>query len=186
MGQSHIFANPAKREYFTIEAFGEFGKHPLKVTEEDGQCLHAMALALLLLSPAAFGTAISGSWYGDVTHCPSDSSAPDSDGFNFGILTATESNPDKNFYQHAEDNYTDISVDVVGMLCSWDERYTGILFARAARVGEQMRRCSPLWRILIQLLERDSTSHYLNHFREKYQEHAERVISEARGFLKGG
>lgn len=118
MGQAFLFVNPAKKQFLDPRRFGE---NNTASTYLQGN--HAAALALLVVNPTQvsfdndpnhnYGP-MAGSWFGDPVYAAGDDYGPPN---QFGIVTATEADPNQNLFFLAEAEYEDISYKAIAMMC---------------------------------------------------------------------
>ncbi len=132
MGASYKIVNPSKRQYFDIDAFGEYDKYPLRAWgNEDGHCIHALALSLLVSHPDSFNNYLFGAWSGDSIFYPTENHQADQQGFSFGVKTASAADPTRSLYLYSYDEYDDISFEIIDALCDWDDDILKRLIIRA-------------------------------------------------------
>ncbi len=123
MSSEFLIVNIAKRQYLDPRTFGESEK-PSGFMKG----LHSTAIALLVCDPGAYPTAINlgGSWFGDSIHAVYDTIPPDS----LGIKTSNLSNPDRNLYEMAWEEFVDIGPEAIVMVCGWIENSADMLASR--------------------------------------------------------
>jgi hypothetical protein len=145
MGQAFFFVNPAKKQFLNPSCFAENNKAG---TYLEGN--HARAVALLVVNPTQVSVdnepdhnygPMAGSWFGDPIYAAGDDCGPPN---QFGIVTATEADPNRNLFFLAEAEYEDISYKAIAMMCMgrfWHETGTSDF---AEELAERARRCESL------------------------------------------
>lgn len=134
MGQYFKIVNPAKRQYIDANRFNENIK-------ASGVLFgyHATAVAFLMCNmdqvrigqgkPVYSGVEFAGSWSGDRIYIAGDEHGePD----EFGVKTATESNPTRNLYEMAREEFEDVSYKAIALICNVHEEIAEELVDRAA------------------------------------------------------
>jgi hypothetical protein len=116
MGQYFHIVNPSKAQYISAHTFEENSK-------ASGVMLgfHANALALLVSTADEAHSRrpeLVGAWFGDKIYVVGDDyGKPDA----YGIRTSTEKNPERNLYFLALEEFEDISLKAIAMMCLWDD-----------------------------------------------------------------
>lgn len=131
MGEYFIIVNSDKRQYLSAATIGENNKRSGFL-----RGLHGRALALLACQSDevrhGYGP-LAGSWSGDqIIAAGDDNGQPDA----YGVPTATAERPDRNLYQLAHEEYVDISLAAVAMLCRGDESVVENLVSQAEEGDE--------------------------------------------------
>lgn len=104
----YVAANLKKRQFIAPFAFGDPpGAHNY------GHGWHATALVFLTSLDAWCRSSLAGSWAGDSIQFLHDSLPPDTHGFK----TATEDDPRRNLYGLVKQEFEDISVPSLAMIC---------------------------------------------------------------------
>jgi hypothetical protein len=119
MGEYYHIVNPAKRQYLSADKFGEGSKARSVI-----RGYHGIALAALICNfdqvrngsdqPRHGYGALAGTWFGDRIYLAGDGYGQPND---FGIQTSTDSNPGRNLYWMAMEEFEDISYRAIAMLC---------------------------------------------------------------------
>ena len=123
MGECFIITNPVKRQYFTIDPFGENSKKSGLITGNNSRSLHAIAVAWLILDTDSEARATSflgelqGTWFGDRIYLAGDEAPPNPD----GVQTSCDGAPMRNLFRLALDEFEDITPRVVAETCERDE-----------------------------------------------------------------
>jgi hypothetical protein len=132
MSQYFLIVNPVKRQYINASRFDER-------TKASGfmRGYHATAVALLVCQSIEVGHrygSLAGSWYADpIIAAGDDSGQPD----RYGFATSTSTNPDRNLYLLARDEFEDISYQAIAMLCLGQEGFAEEIAAKAAEQPSQ-------------------------------------------------
>jgi hypothetical protein len=153
MSQYFLIVNPVKRQYIDASRFDER-------TKASGfmRGYHATAVALLVCQSIEVGHRygpLAGSWYADpIIAAGDDHGQPD----QYGFATSTSTNPDRNLYQLARDEFEDISYQAIAMLCLAQDGFAEEIAEKAAKrytclSNSEMSSCllavsryRPLWR----------------------------------------
>ncbi len=116
MGQYFHIVNPAKAQYVSAGTFEENNNASGVM-----RGFHANALALLVckvdeaMSPPP---ELAGSWFGDKVYVVgNDYGKADA----YGIKTSTLGDPDRNLYFLALEEFEDVSLKAIAMMCEWDD-----------------------------------------------------------------
>ena len=125
MGQYFKIVNPNKRQFLHAGRFYENIKASGLMYGN-----HAVAVALLVCNSEGvrheYGP-LAGSWCGDPVIAAGDYGPPDV----LGIKTSTEQDPHRNLYQMAYEEFDDISVGAIAMLCEGREGFAREIVERA-------------------------------------------------------
>jgi hypothetical protein len=160
MGEYFLIVNPAKRQYIDAFHFGESIKFNGILRGK-----HATALALLICDEAQAIPPLGGTWAGDPLVVTGDSAPANT----AGVTTATSSHPDRNLYRLAQEEFENISLQMIAMLCERDHTSADEFAERArtdkhllAELGEVVFQigCPPLQAALKDTLGSDWTKHY--------------------------
>jgi hypothetical protein len=113
MGQYFIIVNPAKRQYLDAGGFGMSNKRSFLM-----QGIPGFAVGLLICDDIddRGPTGLLGSWVGDPIIAAGDDYGIPNPG---GILTSSESEPNRNLNQLAHTEYEDITQRVIAMLAHY-------------------------------------------------------------------
>ena len=135
MGQYFKIVNPAKRQYIDADRFHENIKASGVLFGH-----HATAVAFLVCNmdqvrvgrgqPVYSGTELAGSWCGDPIYIVGDDQG---EADEFGIKTATDSNPARNLNQMAKEEFEDVSYKAIALICNVHEEIAEELASSAAR-----------------------------------------------------
>lgn len=135
MSQYFKIVNPAKRQYIDANSFNENIKASGVLFGH-----HATAVAFLVCNmdqvrdggghPIYSGAELAGSWSGDPIYIVSDDQGKADE---FGIKTATESNPSRNLNQMAKEEFENVSYKAIALICNVHEQIAEELVSRAAR-----------------------------------------------------
>ena len=112
MGQYFIIANPAKRQYLRIFDFLNNNQKASGVLMGE----HVLAVAVLVCQlDEVYHTygPLAGSWAGDHVIATGDEAKPNL----YGLQTATESDPWRNLYLMAHQEFENITLQAIAMLC---------------------------------------------------------------------
>ena len=122
MGQYFLVVNTAKRQYLDAARFGENNKRSGILLGK-----HGAAVALLLLDATKRPDShhLVGSWVGDPVVVTGDYAEPNS----AGLQTSSESDPSRNLYGLAREEFEDISREAMLMLIA-DQEDWAAQFAR--------------------------------------------------------
>lgn len=133
LSQYHIIVNPARREYLDVGILGN--------NKASGYATHWTSEALSVLvcnssqvfaEPKMHGRmpALAGLWCGDAVYAAGDGFGAPND---FGIITTTSENPDRNLYWLAKEEFKDITYPAIAMLCQLHESTAEEMGSRAER-----------------------------------------------------
>lgn len=127
MGEYFLIANIDKRQFLSAASMNENPKRSGFLLG-----LHGRVLALLVCKSDDlrhdYGS-LAGSWYGDrVIAAGDDNGVPDA----YGIVTSSSNAPDRNLYQLTRQEYEDISLAALAMLCRGDRAVVDKLVEAAA------------------------------------------------------
>jgi hypothetical protein len=125
---SILIANFSKYEYFDGLPFGE------EISDKNFiQGFNSIALSMLIcdVSRSVYLIPPAGSWIGDHVAAIADVGLPDAEGF----ITRTDQEPERNLYAMVWQEYRDINLEVVAMVC---DRLQEVAEELARRAQEEL------------------------------------------------
>lgn len=130
MGQYFIIVNADKQQFFNPTAFGEANKLGGVIRNK----LTTWATSLLITWTAALHrpSELLGSWHGDKIYLAGDYEQADT----AGLQTSTPDEPERNLFQLAFAEYTDISYELIALLSTLSPE-TAVAFAKLASHHER-------------------------------------------------
>lgn len=136
MGQFFHIVNPQKKQYISASTFEENSKASGVFAG-----LHGYAVALLVCKSNEVGrvkNSLAGMWFGDEIYVVGDDyGKPNA----YGIETSTPEKLWRNLYSLADEEYEDISLKVIALMCEWNEGWCEEFVQRAVDGWHHMLIC---------------------------------------------